>query len=126
MNASSDGASVDEPDPGAPPSVRVDQRSVGPMHTVSIINGVRSEKRGVRGTWLLTPTKLGSVTIRPSVLIGGARVRAKPLLLKVVPAGRAPKPQGNRPSGLPASIRARHSAAASAVLQNNSTPSSPV
>ncbi len=99
MNASSDGASVDDPDPGAPASVRVDQRSVGPMHTVSIINGVRSEKRGVRGTWLLTPTKVGSVTIRPSVLIGGARVRAKPLLLKVVPAGRAPKPSG-RSGGL--------------------------
>jgi hypothetical protein len=96
LTASSDGPTVEGPDPGAPASVRADQTSSGPMHSISIINGVRSEKRGLRTSWMITASKVGVLTLRPSVMIGGTRVKAQPITVRVVPAGKAPRPLGRR------------------------------
>lgn len=104
FQASAEDVDVDAPDPGVPGAVRVDQTSVGPMHTISIINGVRTDRRGLRATWVVTPTKVGTFKITPSVVIGGKRVRARALELRVVPQGKAPQKQNRVKRGPPSLV----------------------
>ena len=101
FQASAEDVDVDAPDPGVPGAVRVDQTSVGPVHSISIINGVRTDRRGIRATWVVTPTKVGTFRITPSVVIGAKRMRARPLELRVVPPGKAPQKQNRVKRGQP-------------------------
>ncbi len=92
LMASSDGAAVEQAEPGAPASVRAEKVTERPTHSIRIVNGVKSEKRGLTVEWTLTPEKLGTKTIRPSAMVAGLRVSAKPLTLRVVPPSKAPPP----------------------------------
>ena len=60
-------------------------------NSISIINGVRSESRGPRYVYELTPTEAGNLVIPgPTVEVEGKRVQGKNLVLRVV----APAEQG--------------------------------
>ncbi len=63
--------------------------SVFPTHMVSIVNGRRSEKHGLTGTWVLRSDRLGTFTIGPaSVMIGAQRRSAPAQRVTVVAPGK--------------------------------------
>jgi hypothetical protein len=75
--------------PGVRSNFAVQGSSVQPGRTVSIINGVRSDKISLNATWTLVATKIGQTTVTPSVIIGGTRYTASAITMSVVPAGQA-------------------------------------
>lgn len=89
LQASSASESPSSAQPGVRSNFTVQGLSVQPSRTVSIINGVRSDKVGISATWNLVATKLGQTTVTPSVLIGGTRYAASAITMTVVPAGQA-------------------------------------
>lgn len=92
LMASSDGGAVEQAEPGVAASVRAEKIAERPTHSLRIINGAKSERRTLTVEWTLTPQKLGTTMIRPSAMVGGLRVSARPLTLRVVAPGKAPPP----------------------------------
>lgn len=100
LQASAEDVDVDSPDPDVPPSVRVQLSSTGPLRSISIVNGVRTDRRGLRATWVLVPTQVGRYRLTPSVSIGGKRVHGNAVELQVVKPGQVPStPQGQAQGG---------------------------
>jgi hypothetical protein len=74
---------------------RIGQPSVSPTRSVSIVNGVRSDKQGLTVTWTVIPSRPGPQILSPSVIVDGVRRRAAGISLEVVPHGQAPaRPPG--------------------------------
>ena len=69
--------------------------SVMPTQSVTISNGVMSQKMGLNVDWTLLARKVGSVTFTPRVKIDGKVVQANSVTIRVVPQGQAPVPQQN-------------------------------
>ncbi len=88
---STSGETPSDPRLAATPGFSVRGTSVAPSTSISIINGVRTDKRGLNVTWTLHAERLGSFVIGPpSVQVGGTRFAGQSVRVMVVPAGRAP------------------------------------
>jgi hypothetical protein len=77
------------------PTFQIGPPAVSPTRTVSIVNGVRSDRQGLTVTWTITPTRVGPQILSPSFVVDGARRRAPGIVLEVVAHGQAPpRPRG--------------------------------
>ncbi|MEO6575202.1 MAG: BatD family protein, partial [Polyangiaceae bacterium] len=96
LQATSSGESPSNAQPGLHSNFAVQGSSILPNRTVSIINGVRSDKLGISATWNLIATRIGQTTVTPSVVIGGTRYTSNPITMTVVSAaqGRTSRQQG--------------------------------
>jgi hypothetical protein len=79
-------------------------RSMGsnsaPSTSISIINGRRTDRRGLSTTWRLRAERPGSYTVGPpSIQIGTTRFRTQPITITVVDAGKAPAQRPRNPLG---------------------------
>ncbi len=100
LEAMSAGAAPGDPQLGAVGAAfSVHGSSSSPSTSISIINGVRSDRRGLTTTWRLRAEKVGKFRIGPpSIDVGGVRFRATPIDITVVergrmvPRSRAPQP----------------------------------
>ena len=108
VRASSSGEAIDDPQLGAAPGFQVvGPPQLMPSESVSIINSSISRKRMLVASYVLKAVTAGSHTVGPaSMRVGTQRVKAPPLVIKVVPAGQAPPRrqapnQGRRPSFSP-------------------------
>ena len=77
-----------------------------PSHSISIINGARTERSGITVTWQLQATRTGTFRLGPaSVMIAGQRFTAQAVTIRVVAAGQgaqgAPRPSARDPFGTP-------------------------
>ena len=74
-----------------------------PLQSVMIVNGVRSERRGVTVTWQLQATRTGTFTLGPaSASVGGKRFTSQALTVRVVAPGHVPpRPAARDPFGNP-------------------------
>ncbi len=87
---SSEAVPVD-PKPGATTGFTLHGPSVFPSTSVMIMNGVRTDRRGIDVTWTLRADRPGTFRIGPaSVAIGGTRVMGRPIMVTVLPPGKAP------------------------------------
>lgn len=88
------------PQLGAAPGFAVLGISPSTSTQVNIVNGTMSTQHGLTTVWTLRATKLGSFSVGPAlVTVGNTRFRGDSILVRVVPAGqaprRAPPPQQN-------------------------------
>ncbi len=82
---------------GATPGFHVRGPNVSPSQSISIINGVRTDKQGITATWSLQADKVGSYSVGPlTFAIGGKKYETNKVTLKVVPKGQAPQPQAQQ------------------------------
>jgi BatD DUF11 like domain len=79
--------------------------ALAPTRTVTILNGVRSDRLVLTVTWTVTATRPGAQVLSPSVLVDGTRRRAPGISVQVVARGQAPQrppsSAGNPFSGSP-------------------------
>ena len=86
----SSGAPPSEPELSIPASFSVQGSNRAPSTSISIVNGVRSDRRGLTTTWRLRAERVGRFRIGPpSIDVGGTRYRAQPLTVNVLEPGRA-------------------------------------
>lgn len=88
-----------DPQPGPLPGLTVVGTSISPSTSISIVNGVVSQRRGVSVVWTLRGSRPGSFTLGPpSVALGGRRVRGDVQSIRLVShpgaAGTARRPPG--------------------------------
>jgi hypothetical protein len=80
------------PQLGATPGFAVLGISPSTSTQVNIVNGTMSTQHGLTTVWTLRATKLGSFNVGPAlVTVGNTRFRGDSLLVRVVPAGQAPR-----------------------------------
>ena len=83
--------SLSDPRPGTTSGFTVRGTSVMPSTSISIVNGVRTDRRGIDASWALHADRAGTFRIGPpSVAVGGVRQAARVITVTVVPPGRAP------------------------------------
>jgi hypothetical protein len=102
LTATSPDAMPSDPQLGATPGFVVRGQNASPSQTHISINGATTDRYTLIVDWLLQASKVGSYNLGPAtVLVSGARVMARPIPLRVVPAGQAPQrprvPQGGPP-----------------------------
>jgi hypothetical protein len=79
----SDGPEPRDAQPGPTAGFQVRMTASGPMHSVTIVNGVQTVSRGLTTTWTLHAERTGTFTLGPaSVSIGGARRAANPVRVR--------------------------------------------
>jgi hypothetical protein len=102
LSATSAGAMPADPRLGPTPGFTVRGQNASPSQTHISINGAASDRYSLTVDWALQATHVGSYNIGPAtVLVDGVRVTARPIALRVVPAGQAPpRPRPTR-SGPP-------------------------
>lgn len=77
------------PEIGPHANFTIMDRSMSPTHMVSIVNGRKTERRGLTTTWTLQATRAGKFQIGPSTIIVGSRkVTASPVHITVVEKGK--------------------------------------
>ncbi len=65
--------------------------SASPSQMTTIINGVRTDRRGLNVVWTLQAERVGTFRIGPPVVtVGGKRYAGQTISVTVVPAGKAP------------------------------------
>lgn len=91
LRAMSQDAPLSSPQPGATPGFVVVGQNIAPSQSVSIVNGVVTQRQGIVATYSLRATALGTHVVGPpSVLYGGKRVTADSVRISVVPPDKAP------------------------------------
>jgi hypothetical protein len=94
MSVTSTTAMPSDPRIGATPGLALRGRNQSPSQTHMIMNGVRSDRYTLTVDWTLQAQRVGSFSVGPmSADVGGTRVEAKPVSVRVVPAGQARQPQ---------------------------------
>jgi len=92
MSVTSAAVMPSDPRIGATPGFSVRGQNQSPSQTHMIVNGVRSDRYTLTVDWSLQAQRVGSFSVGPmSVDVGGTRVAAKAVSLRVVPAGQAPQ-----------------------------------
>ncbi|MEI7894454.1 MAG: BatD family protein, partial [Myxococcales bacterium] len=80
-----------DPDPGALRGFTVRGRTLSPVTSISIINGVRQDRRGLTATWMIEARQPGTFVLGPpSVALGAERFAGRTVNVRVVLAGHAP------------------------------------
>jgi hypothetical protein len=99
MSATSADEMPSDPRLGASPGLVVRGQSASPAQTHININGNQMDRYTLTVDWALQAQRVGTFRIGPpSVLVGGARVASSPLMVHVVPAGRAPHQHSTPPA----------------------------
>ncbi len=94
LDASSTTGEVTGVSPGPVPGFRVVGKSLMPTQTVTIVNGVRTDSRGMSATFTLRAERVGIFTLGPATAtLGGRSRQTAPVEVHVVPAGQAPRRQ---------------------------------
>ncbi len=92
LEASSESDVPSDPKLGAASGFQVTGPSTSSTQSMSIVNGVVSQKRGISATWLLRATREGTFNVGPAnVRINGEKRAAAPVQVRVVGKGKAPK-----------------------------------
>lgn len=61
--------------------------SISPSQQVMIVNGVRTDRRGITASWTLRASKVGTYKVTPSVELDGKRVSSATATIQVVAVG---------------------------------------
>jgi len=88
------GREVEDPQPGTTQGFTVVGQSASPSTSISIVNGVRSQKTGLTVTWMLRAEREGTLTLGPpSVRSQGRRISGQAVSVRVQrrSAGTGPK-----------------------------------
>ncbi len=92
LQALSDDAPPQSPQPGNTAGFTVAGSSSGPSQSIVIQNGHITKRQGLNATWTLHSTRQGSFTLGPcTVMIGGVRYASQSVHVTVVGAGQAPQ-----------------------------------
>ncbi len=90
MSATSGEAMPSDPRPGSTPGFTVRGQNQSPSQTHISINGNRSDRYTLTVDWMLQAQHQGTFTLGPfTVALGGQRFAARPVTVRVVPAGQA-------------------------------------
>jgi hypothetical protein len=91
LSAMSSEAMPQNPEPGATPGFKVRGASASPSQSISIVNGVRTDRQGITATWTLQAQKVGSYSVGPvSVVVAGKKYETNRVTVRVVPVGQSP------------------------------------